>query len=796
MLAAARPVCNESLAPPPAQASGIKRIFTRSGDGQQGPGRGGGRTGTGGGVLERLAKERRARLAAERLLEQKKRELQAANQQLALHARALSDQIVEQRRGLARALSEAASLKGQNVRVLSDLEHATSLARIAQTRLWDALETVRDGFAVFDCDLRLVAANRAWLNFFEGEIALSQGVTYDAVLRVASQHGLIELDGRDPLDWHHEMTARIRRAQIEPCVVRLPGGRHINMIDRWGSDGDLVCLTQDITATIQREAELQEARDRAEAANRAKSAFLANMSHEIRTPMNGVVGMADLLCETEMTEDQRLFAETIRSSGEALLTIINDVLDYSRIEAERMQLYPEPFDLERCLHEVMLLLQPAAREKGLKLLVDFDLFLPTRFIADPGRMRQVLTNLIGNAVKFTLRGHVLARVVGIELADASYELHVTVEDTGIGIEPEQVGHIFGQFNQVESASNRKFEGTGLGLAITRHLVELMGGSVWVDSVPGEGSCFGFRVVLTPAEPRGDSDTPSTPIRLKCAMVVDDLLINRVILERQLETYGLEVTLCRSAAEALHVIESGAEFDLVLTDHEMPGMTGLDLAQRLRAGGMQVPILLLTSNPEAAQAKVGTDQAGAMDRSGDLSGIMQKPILRSDLFRTLQQLSCIAPDSEAVLPPALETPPEEEGRQMRVLAAEDNRTNQLVFRKMVKEFDIALEFAGNGREAVEIWQSWQPDLIFMDISMPEMDGREATRAIRSAEIGQNRHVPIVALTAHAMAGDAESILAAGVDHYLTKPLKKSAIAERIAAHCPPEARPPLPAGMEG
>lgn len=441
------------------------------------------------------------------------------------------------------------------------------------------------------------------------------------------------------------------------------------------------------------------------------------------------------------------------------------------------------------MHEVVMLLQANARDKGLTLLVDYDLFMPTNFIGDPGRIRQILTNLIGNAVKFTNEGSVTLRVTGVpHPEDNTVMLHISIEDTGIGIPEDKIQHIFGEFNQVEDATNRQFEGTGLGLAITERLIKMMDGDIWVESEFGKGSCFGFRIPLVEADGSNVS-TPELPEHLRCVMIVDDMEINREILNRQLQRLGLEVVPVANGAEALEAMSD--KIDLVITDRNLPGMDGLKLARSLRQSWQALPVMLLSSDP-----------ADTRDPSIKeiFAGVLQKPLPRGALFAALSALDPTATSAPAAAPAEASAPaptptetspaprPGGDRRLMRVLAAEDNRTNQLVFRKMVKDLNIELQFANNGQEAVDLYQSFAPDLIFMDISMPKMDGKQATQAIRALEQAGGGRVQIVALTAHAMDGDSEGILAAGLDDYLTKPLRKALIHERIMTNVPGDVAP--------
>lgn len=737
-------------------------------------------------LANKLAEERRARLAAERMLELKQAELFAANRKLGRHAQALSEEIHETR-------AQVQTVQDENRRVKSDLSVAHQKVEIAERRLWHSIETIQDGFAFFDLDNRMIAANRAYLSVFEDLEEVGPGVTYPRILQLLTEEGIVNIGTQAPAEWRAMMQTRWDSPAPEPTVIRLWNNQYIKLIDQRGKGGDVVSLALNITETVRYQKELRRAREKAEAANRAKSAFLANMSHEIRTPMNGVVGMADLLGETRLTEEQRLYVNTIKTSGEALLVIINDVLDYSKIEAERLTLHPEPFDLERAIHEVIMLLQPAARQKGLELLVDYDLFMPTMFTGDPGRIRQVLTNLIGNAVKFTLSGHVLVRVVGMQAEGSDTgQVHVLIEDTGIGISADKIEHVFGEFNQVEDERNRRFEGTGLGLAISQSLIGLMGGKIWVDSQVGRGSVFGFRLDLPVVDSlQGDPATePVAPGRgVTRALVVDPLEVNRSVLTRQMQALGIAVVACSSGDEALALLPDG--FDLVLTEHSMPDMDGLELADAMRAAGHAAPILLFTSNAGFAEQ----DPAHVL-----LHAILQKPVPRRQLFAALGNLPLqpadTAPASGGGPVSAVATadhdgpdhdPP---GRLMRVLAAEDNRTNQLVLARMLQHLQIDLRFAANGKEAVEVFAAFRPDLVFMDISMPEMDGKEATSRLRADEDAMDApRVPIIAMTAHAMEGDREAILAAGLDDYLSKPLRKADLLARILAHCPQGAIPP-------
>lgn len=831
-------------------------------------------------MAERLAKERRARLAAERHLEWKTRELAAAHEKLALQARALSDRVVEERQTARAAQSEAARLRGQNERYLGDLDRAHTTAVMAERRLRTSIDAIRDGFAVFDGDNRLVLANRALLApFAPGQVV--PGMAYADLL--AKLAPMLDLD-LPAADWITGMIERLHLDPIPPVDLAFREGRWIRLEDRLARDGDRVCLAIDITGEMrlraaieaipdgfvifdreerlticnqnyrdiyaaaapviqpgarfedilraslaaglhsdatgreeawlaermaefraasghamqhlsdgrwiraqehptpdggrvglrsdisaEREAQetLRNARAAAEAASHAKSAFLANMSHEIRTPMNGVVGMAELLCGTDLTEEQRLFAETIRSSGEALLTIINDILDYSKIEAGRLILHPEPFDLERLIHETAILLQSQARAKQIDLHVDYDMFLPTRLVGDAVRLRQILTNLMGNAVKFTGQGHVLIRVVGDCGRDGVARLHLTVEDTGIGIAPDQIDHIFGEFNQVETAENRRYQGTGLGLAITRRLVDMMEGELWVDSTPGEGSCFGFVLSLPVAE---DLVPATLPTSLRRVLLAETSPVNRAILERQLLPLGVVVTVLRpgeTLAEAL-AGGAGAGLDLLLVDSGSPAQAELPA---LCLAGKIPPVLLMAPPDQLAEAEVAVAR-------GEARAVIAKPVLRAELFAALARI--IGTASPAATAQA------RVARRLRVLAAEDNKTNQLVFAKMVRDLDLDLRFADDGRQAVDQWRDFRPDLIFMDISMPEMDGCTAARTIRAAEAGL-AHVPIIALTAHVMEEDTERILASGIDQHLTKPLRKSVILDVLHRYCGCDAR---------
>lgn len=733
-------------------------------------------------LTDKLAAERRARLAAERKLDLKSRELFEANRKLSQHALKLSDQIVEQREEVQLVRHEAETLKTRNQQTQVELARAEKMAEIHERRLWDSVEAISDGFAVFDPQDRLIAANSAWLSLFDYSEVIQPGTCYLDVIRFAAEEGIFDIGDATPANWITDMLDRWDRPDVPEVMIRLWNGRYYRLLDRRSRDGDMVCLAVDITSMKRREAELWEARSRAEAANRAKSAFLASMSHELRTPMNGVVAMTDLLLESDLSDEQRLYLHTIRGSGASLLGIINDVLDFSRLEADKMPFHPQPFDMERMLHEVLTLVAPLAQEKQLDLHVDYDLFLPTEMIGDCARIRQVLVNLIGNAVKFTPEGHVLTRVVGVEAEEGIWQIHVTVEDTGIGIAPEMQQHIFDSFAQEEQGQDRSFEGTGLGLAISRDIIERMGGEIWVESEKGRGACFGFRLSLP-------VDKESCPVPqglmpgVSTALMVGGAALDRKILSGQLSQLGMDVRCAGNGSEALAEIDGGFDAQVILIDEYLPDMTGCELAGAFRAKGLRSATVLLCADRHVSRPLAGAE---------NIDAVLARPVLRSELLRALADLTAPGAPVPEVLPQPEESPPPVETpieavapagpRRVRVLAAEDNRTNQFVFRKLVKDLEIDLEMAANGLEAVELYRSFDPDLVFMDISMPEMDGLAATQEIRRLEAGR-RHVPIVAMTAHALNGDRERILSAGLDLYLTKPLQKAVLTAIIR-----EARP--------
>src|SRR5881396_387974 len=564
-------------------------------------------------------------------------------------------------------------------------------------------------------------------------------------------------------DQSHHLAAAIVVAVFTLGMAIVARRAHLTLVDHLRVTARLAVSEE---AAKRAEAVMREARDLAERTARARSAFLANMSHEIRTPMNAVLGFVELILDTELTTEQRRALELVRSSSEALLMILNDILDYSKIEAEHLELESIPFDVSKVVHATASLLAVRAREKHLELLAEVAADVPRTVRGDPTRLRQVLMNLIGNAIKFTEQGEVVVSVTTALVSDDAVQLRFGVRDTGIGIAPEHLATVFREFTQADSTMTRRYGGTGLGLAISQRLVRLMGGNIEVTSEVGRGSEFSFTLTFLPEMgiPRPAAGVAALGGRRM--LLVDDNETNRRILREMLGAEGVQVDEASTAAEGLEALRRSVQkrtpYHLAILDVQMPDMDGFQLATAVRGepalNGTR--LLMLTS--------AGQRGDGERCRELGIRGYLTKPLSRADLLEALGTVLA-GPAEEAGTPDVVTRHTIAESRaSLRVLLAEDNPVNQQVAVAMLVKRGHEVHVVGNGREAVDAVAERAYDVVLMDIQMPEMDGFEATQAIRATPRGAQ--LPIIALTAHALSGERERCKAHGMTDYLAKPFK--------------------------
>jgi two-component system sensor histidine kinase/response regulator len=650
----------------------------------------------------------------------------------------------------------------------------------SEARIQAVIDAAMDCIVTMDADGKIIQFNRAAVNTFGYAAAEVMGEELGSLFLPPE---VSERQKRNFEIYQEGGAASMLGKRVETSAYRKDGSEFTAematqpvMID--GALAFTIFL-RDITDRKQAEIQLREAKEAAEEANRAKSSFLANMSHEIRTPMNAVIGMTELLLDTQLAAAQREYVEMVNESGETLLALINDILDFSKIEAGKLEFDHTDFALRGSLASTMKTLAVRAHKNNIELAFSCDEDVPDHFIGDVNRIRQVVINLVGNAIKFTEEGEVVLSVSCNSKEDKHADLQFSVRDTGIGIAPEKLDKVFGAFEQADVSTTRRFGGTGLGLAISTRLVELMGGKTWVESEVGEGSTFHFTAKLECGTGKKAEvlpvDVTDTPV-----LVVDDNATSLRILSEMLTKMGMKPQITSSAAEALEALERAKEadapFPLMVADVNMPDMDGMQLAAKVKRDKnlQDTHVILLTSG----------SQAGDLARCEEIGVArhLMKPTSQDELLEaivtTLGTVDSTGSRRASVTAGSGGGGPRSV-KALRILLAEDNVVNQRLAIGLLSKDGHEVVIANNGQEALDLATSDEFDLILMDVQMPEMDGCEATKSIREVEKNTESRTPIIAMTAHAMAGDREKCLKAGMDDYLAKPIRSKLLYEKLA-----------------